>query len=1041
VRRRRLWPRLAGAVLLWLVAMLVFVWIERRPIATRFIDRELAQRGVPARYTIEALGTRRQRLTNLVIGDPADPDLVADWVEVDTAVGWSGASVTGVRAGHVRMRARLKDGTVSLGAIDRLMSPSSGKPFALPALDAQLQDVRVRLETPQGVVGLKVSGAGRLDHGFAGRLAATAPRLTSGDCVVEGSVAALTLKVSRQQPTIDGPVRVRQLACGAAHARTIVADAQLTLGAALDRWQGRAAFAAAGAGMPQLSGRTLSGEISFVGNAQATTGTASIEADAIAGTQGAARGARIAGDYRASGEGLAFTGQLAAQHARLAEPLIRRMAALVDTGAGTPVAPLAARLSRAAAAAARDSAIEARLAVSLRGSEGAIAISQARLAAASGARVAFEGEGLRYGWPGKGLVTSGALTMVGGGLPEGRIALQQRASGAAITGVATLAPYTADGARLALTPVRFSADGRGSTRIETVATLSGPLGDGRVDAVTLPIDARWRGSALTLNSGCAPLGWQRVAVSGLVLDPARLVLCPTGNALVTVNGGRIGGGVRIAASQLSGRLGSTPVTLAASGSELRLGDSGFRLSGVAARLGAPERVTRIDVGTLTGQLAGSTVVGEFEGAGGQIGNVPLLLSEAAGEWRLAKSVLTLGGRLRVADSATQPRFKPLTSGDVVMTLAGNRIDARGTLTTPKNGATVAVATIVHDLSRGTGHAVLDVPGIQFAEKGLQPDDLTPVTFGVIAEVNGRIEGRGDIAWDGEGVTSTGRFRTAGTDLAAAFGPVTGLSGEIVFTDLLGLVTAPHQVATVASVNPGIPVENGTVRYQSIGDQRVSVEGGEWPFAGGKLVLDPTVLDFNADRERRMTFRVSNADAGQFLQQFDFSNMNATGTFDGALPMIFDAQGGRIENGRLSARSGGNLAYIGELTEKDLGVWGNIAFQALKSLDYRSLDLTLNGALAGEMVTEIRFAGVSQGEGTKSNFLIRRLAKLPFVFNVTVRAPFRQLIDSAQSFYDPKRLIARNLPALLDEQEKRKAGTSPPQPPVAPVQAPESEKRP
>ncbi len=81
---------------------------------------------------------------------------------------------------------------------------------------------------------------------------------------------------------------------------------------------------------------------------------------------------------------------------------------------------------------------------------------------------------------------------------------------------------------------------------------------------------------------------------------------------------------------------------------------------------------------------------------------------------------------------------------------------------------------------------------------------------------------------------------------------------------------------------------------------------------------------------------------------------------------------------------------------------------------------MDGPLAGEMVTGVRFAGVSQGEGAKSNFLIRRLQRLPFVFNVRIRAPFRGLIDSAASFYDPQRLVARNLQQLIEEQNRRTA---------------------
>ena len=92
---------------------------------------------------------------------------------------------------------------------------------------------------------------------------------------------------------------------------------------------------------------------------------------------------------------------------------------------------------------------------------------------------------------------------------------------------------------------------------------------------------------------------------------------------------------------------------------------------------------------------------------------------------------------------------------------------------------------------------------------------------------------------------------------------------------------------------------------------------------------------------------------------------------------------------------------------------------------------MNGPLAGEMVTEVRFAGVSQGEGAKTNFLIRRLQRLPFVFNIRIKAPFRGLLDSAQSFYDPKRLIGATCPRCSTRQNNAAEGR---------VQPPASEKR-
>ncbi|MGK6317963.1 intermembrane phospholipid transport protein YdbH family protein [Sphingomonas sp. DT-204] len=1027
-KRRLRWRRRLrgfGVVLAVVAVAAALAWWQRRGIAEDLVTRELAKRGVPARYRVADVGFGMQRLTDIVIGDPRDPDLTADWVEVFTRVGLGGPEVTGIAVGHAFLKARLLGGSVSLGAIDRLLPPPSGKPFALPRLGARIDDLRVRLTTDYGQVGFKIAGRGRLDDGFDGRVAAFAYALGGGGCRAVRPHMAAAVRIRGGKPTLTGPVAADALACnGMPKVMAPGADVAVTLGERLDRWQGEAkAIGAATVGAPGQGVEQLRGTVRFAGDARRTAGTLDIGSGGFAVPGIAGREARASGRYELGGAGLRFAGTLRAAGAAADRRILGVIAGYRDAGAGTPIGPLVARLASALGAAGRNFDVVAQ--VRVRGRE--VAVERLGATSASGAQATLSGNALRFGT----ISLGGSLAVRGGGLPTLDAALRQE--GGALAGRVVAAPYEALGARLALAPVTFRAGSAGVTEVATVATLSGPLGDGRVDGLRLPIEVRWRGSALALNPHCVPLSWERFAVAGLALDPARLTLCPRGPALLTVAGGRIGGATRIAAPRLAGRIGGTPLTLAAAGADLAFGERDFVLADVAARLGTPERLTRIDAARLTGRLEGTDVAGRFEGASGQIGNVPLLLSDGAGTWRLAGGRLTLGGGLQVADAAPQPRFKPLRSDDVALTLVDGRIEAAGSLYTPKDGSKVADVTLGHDLSGGTGQAALVVPGIAFAEKGLQPDDLTALTFGVIAAVNGRVSGRGDIAWSGEGVTSSGRFATDGTDLAAAFGPVTGLKGEVAFRDLLGMVTPPGQVATIATVNPGVAVENGTVRYHLLGPAKVAIEGGRWPFAGGELVLEPTVLDFSARQVRRMTFRVTGIDAGQFLQQFEFKNLNATGVFDGVLPMVFDESGGRIENGHLAARTGGNLAYVGEVSQKDLGTWGNLAFQALKSLDYRNLELTMNGPLAGEMITEIRFAGLGQGKGTKSNFLIRRLARLPLVFNVTVRAPFRQLVDSVRSYYDPSLLIQRNLPALLEEQRRRQGQQQVP-PPIQPSES-------
>ena len=64
-----------------------------------------------------------------------------------------------------------------------------------------------------------------------------------------------------------------------------------------------------------------------------------------------------------------------------------------------------------------------------------------------------------------------------------------------------------------------------------------------------------------------------------------------------------------------------------------------------------------------------------------------------------------------------------------------------------------------------------------------------------------------------------------------------------FTNLLGVETAPHQVAKVGLINPGITVTDGVITYQLLQGNLVRIERGEWPFMGGRLILHETVLNF------------------------------------------------------------------------------------------------------------------------------------------------------------------------------------------------------
>ncbi|MEA3050105.1 MAG: translocation and assembly module TamB, partial [Sphingomonadales bacterium] len=634
--------------------------------------------------------------------------------------------------------------------------------------------------------------------------------------------------------------------------------------------------------------------------------------------------------------------------------------------------------------------------------------------------------GASYSWPGGGLALDGTLATAGGGLPDARFALRQASSRAPLEGRGRIAPYAAGAARLALADIVFTA-GAGGTRIETVATMDGPFRGGRVRGLVLPVDGRIGASGgFVFNARCTPTRFAALETGTLRLGPARLALCPTGSGLLWRGpGGRVAGGGSIASPRFAGTLGRSPVAIAAGRLQFGLAGPDFTATGLAVRLGPGEAANRLDIARLSGRF-GRGIAGAYSGLSGKLAAVPLLVAGGEGDWAYRDSRLALTGAMRVLDVHDPPRFNPLAAKDVRLTLADNRVAATGRLVDPDTGTFVGTVDLAHSLATGAGKALIDVPGIRF-DPAYQPEQLTRLTTGVVALVNGTVSGQGEIDWDPAGTRSTGTFTTKDMNLAASFGPVEKLTTTLHFTDLLGLATAPGQLAEIGAVRTGIDVFDGRIRYQLLPGLKVRVEGGRWPFAGGELALEETVLDFSQPSAKHLTFRVTGTDAARFVQQMEFSNISATGTFDGVVPMIFDEKGGRIVEGRLIARpEGGTLSYIGELTDKQLGAYGKLAFDALKSLRYDRLAVTLNGALDGEFVAGIELNGIardpsvaaSPGGGIKNmvaNRALTQLAKIPFKFTITVRGPFRAVIGTARSLRDPTNLLQTVLPQMLRDK--------------------------
>ena len=121
--------RIFGGVGILLALLLLFAWAQRNTIADHFVQNAFAERDIRASYKIDTIGFRTQRIRDLVIGDPARPDLTAKLVEINVALNFAGATVRDVHADGVILRGRYADGTLSFGELDKFRDPKSAEPF------------------------------------------------------------------------------------------------------------------------------------------------------------------------------------------------------------------------------------------------------------------------------------------------------------------------------------------------------------------------------------------------------------------------------------------------------------------------------------------------------------------------------------------------------------------------------------------------------------------------------------------------------------------------------------------------------------------------------------------------------------------------------------------------------------------------------------------------------------------------------------------------------------------------------------------------
>jgi len=387
-------------------------------------------------------------------------------------------------------------------------------------------------------------------------------------------------------------------------------------------------------------------------------------------------------------------------------------------------------------------------------------------------------------------------------------------------------------------------------------------------AAALAGDLTIAGGGLSLRAdSCAPIRMDRFEAGDTSVEDIRLNLCPDSSPLIVVKNGQ------------------------------------WRISGRAENVSARAPFLQADLQGGRGKLAFG--------------------ANASG---LYADVAVMDGRL--TDLAEGPRFNPLEMTGAVRLAAEAW---RGDLSLASDGRAVAEVDLVHDGATGIGAVEVDTGRLVFAEGGLQPVDLSPLAAALGSPAVGSAQFTGGFRWGPEGGQSGGELSVFELDFASPAGAVRGLSGDLVFTSLAPLETAPGQQLTAQQLELLAPLKAPRVTFQLLG-QSLEIDGGAVQVGGGTVSIKPMSVPFDGAQAWRGELVVDGVQLADIVDATPFADrVSLSARVSGRLPFIVGPDGFRLVQGRLAAIEPGRLS-IRRAALTDVSATGGEASAAVEGLE-------------------------------------------------------------------------------------------------------------
>lgn len=362
----------------------------------------------------------------------------------------------------------------------------------------------------------------------------------------------------------------------------------------------------------------------------------------------------------------------------------------------------------------------------------------------------------------------------------------------------------------------------------------------------------------------------------------------------------------------------------------------------------------------------------------------------------------LSGTVRVAKLIELSKPALIAPLAIETTLAGplERIALKGTARTPGDGL---VFDFDGSFASAAGSLELHIvlPETDLAPKTRQPERVFPWLAGVVTRARGRIGGEAVATYANDVLGASATIALNGVDLVTPDATLRGLMGVFAVTAIDPLQTPPGQTIWMQGVEAGLPLGNGSLRFQLKPEGVLTVERGEWAFAGGKLVFSGDIpLDAS---ERMLALDVEGVSIEKLLAALDFDGLAGTGVLGGTTPIVWRGDSMRVREGVLRATETGVIRFTsgegGAALASKQPVLAPV-LGALENLQYDELTLTIDGDLGDRVAVKMHI------RGRNPNFQKGR----PVVLNVNVDLPLGSLLRAAS--------VATGVPEEIEEQVQK-----------------------